>query len=86
MGEQKPKNRLNRENKKKTKKTESWKKPIKPIRIFKKSTGLVRFQFYKLETKKIELNLNKKKPSQIKKPSWSVWNNYFFKIIKPNQN
>jgi hypothetical protein len=78
MGEQKPKNRLNRENKKKTKKTESWKKPIKPIRIFKKATGLVRFQFYKLETKKTELNLNKKKPSQIKKTKLVSLKQLFF--------
>jgi hypothetical protein len=51
-GEQK--NRLNRENQKKkiTEKTESWKKPI---RIFKKPTGSVRFQFYKPETEKTEL-------------------------------
>jgi hypothetical protein len=51
-GEQK--NRLNRENRKKkiTEKTESLKKPI---RIFKKPTGSVRFQFYKPETEKTEL-------------------------------
>jgi hypothetical protein len=30
------------------------KKSIKPIKIFKKSTGLVRFQFYKPEIEKTE--------------------------------
>jgi hypothetical protein len=46
------------------------KKPIKPIRILKKPTGSVQFQFYKPETEKIELNPNRKKnePSR-KKPS-----------------
>jgi hypothetical protein len=46
------------------------KKPIKPIRILKKPTSSVQFQFYKPETEKIELNPNRKKnePSR-KKPS-----------------
>ena len=52
--------------KKITEKTESWKKPIK---ILKKSTGLVRFWFYKLETEKTKPNPNRKKPSQTEKPS-----------------
>ena len=47
--------------KKITEKTEPWKKPIKPIRILKKTTGSVQFQFYKPEIKKIESNPNRKK-------------------------
>jgi hypothetical protein len=35
----------------------------------KKSTGLVRFWFYKLETEKTKPNPNRKKPSQTEKPS-----------------
>jgi hypothetical protein len=45
-----------------SKKTEKLIKPKKPIRILKKSTGSVWFQFYKFETEKIELK--PKKPSQ----------------------
>jgi len=48
------------------------------LEFFKKSTGLVRFQFYKLETKKTELNSNKKKPSQIKKTKLVNLNQLFF--------
>jgi len=36
------------------------KKPIKPIKILKKSTGSVRFWFYKPETEKTEPNRNRK--------------------------
>jgi len=51
--------------KKKLKKPNREKKPIKSIRILKKPTGSVRFQFYKPETEK-----PKPKPEKIeKKPS-----------------
>jgi hypothetical protein len=43
------------------------KKQIKPIRILKKPTGSVRFQFYKPETEKTEPNPNRKKSGQIEK-------------------
>jgi len=57
------------------KKSNCKKKSIKPIKIFKKLTGSVRFQFYKPETEKTEPNRtqtekNQKKPSQTgQKPS-----------------
>jgi len=38
----------------------------KPIKILKKPTGSVQFRFYKLETKKIEPNPNRKKPGKNK--------------------
>jgi hypothetical protein len=53
----KPKNQLNRENQ----------KTKKPIRIFKKSTGSVRFWFYKPETEKIKPNPNRKKTESNRK-------------------
>ena len=48
---------------KKTEKPIKPRKPKKkkPIRIFKKSTGSVRFWFYKPETEKIKPNPNRKK-------------------------
>jgi len=48
----------------------------KPIKILKKPTGSVQFRFYKLETKKIEPNPNRKKPGKNKpnqkktEPNW----------------
>jgi hypothetical protein len=45
---------------------------MKPIKILKKTTGLIRFRFYKQKTEKTEPNRNRKngkKPSQTEKPS-----------------
>jgi hypothetical protein len=58
----KSKNWLNWENrKKKPNKPNREKKSIKPIRILKKPTGSVQFQFYQPESKKTESNPNRKK-------------------------
>jgi hypothetical protein len=55
----------------KLKKPNREKKPIKPIKILKKPTGSVRFQFYKPEIKKTEPDptgkkLKKTEPNQKK--------------------
>ena len=46
------------------KKPNCKKKLIKPIKILKKPTSSVWFQFYKSKTEKTKPNLNRKKPSQ----------------------
>ena len=65
----------------KLKKPNREKKPIKPIKILKKPTGSVRFQFYKPEIKKTEPDptgkkLKKTEPNQ-KKTS------FYSKITEP---
>jgi len=59
---------------------------IKPIKILKKTTGLIRFRFYKQKTEKTEPNRNRKngkKPSQTEKPSQT---GFLPKKTKPNRN
>jgi hypothetical protein len=76
---------------KKLKNQENWKKKTKKlnckkklIKNFKKSTGSVRFWFYKHKTEKTEPNPNKKKPSQIgKNQAKPVWISFYPK--KPNK-
>ena len=79
----KPKNWLNRLNWKKN----NWKNRTekKPIKILKKTTGLIRFRFYKQKTEKTEPNRNRKngkKPSQTEKPSQT---GFLPKKTKPNR-
>jgi hypothetical protein len=53
------------------KKSNCKKKSIKPIKILKKLTGSVRFQFYKPETEKTEPNRTQTEKNKKNEPNWT---------------
>jgi hypothetical protein len=59
------------------------KKSIKPIRILKKPTSSVRFQFYKPETEKTEPNRTRTKKT---KPNWKQTEPNWKNQAKPEKN
>ena len=65
----------NRETEKKI--TEPWKKPIKPIKILKKPTSSVWYQFYKPETEPNWKNREKNRAKSSQNRAKPVWTGFF---------